>query len=110
MKMSSQPPSIPDKKNQGMSSSAPKRSYQRSSNNSRPTEAEAIKKVVFTKDKIAIRELPSNNFNEDNFKECLNKFLETLHIDPESIDFLHFIEGKLRCGSKKYPFNQLILL
>jgi hypothetical protein len=76
----------------GKPRSAPKRSYQKAvSKNKKPTEVDS-KKVY----KIAIRELPSNNFNEDNFKECLNAFMEALHIPSDSIDFLHFMEGKLR--------------
>jgi hypothetical protein len=40
--------------------------------------------------------LPSKGFSEENFKECLKVFLEALLVNPESVDVLHFMEGKLR--------------
>ena len=77
--MNSQPQSKPERKGsekkgkpKGASKSNAKRNYQKAANKSKPTRDVDVKKVY----KIAIRELPSNNFNEDNFKECLNTFLK----------------------------------
>lgn len=92
--MSNRPQSKPDKKGpekKGKPKSAPKRNYQKAVNKNKPVNADS-KKVY----KIAIRELPSNGFTEDNFKECLKCFIEALQISPDSIDHLHFMEGKLR--------------
>lgn len=54
-----------------------KRNYQKAANKNKPTRDVDVKKVY----KIAFRELPSNNFNEANFKECLNSFLEGMCIE-----------------------------
>lgn len=55
-----------------------KRTHQKAAIKSKPRDADANKKVY----KIAIRELPSNNFNEDNFKECLKTFIEGRYFLP----------------------------
>jgi hypothetical protein len=114
--MSSQPQSKPEKKGlekkvlekKGKPKAVPKRNYQKAVNKNKPTEVET-KKVY----KIAIRELPSNNFNVVNFKDCLNTFIEALGLLPESIEFLHFMQGKLRyylCSHKSlFPIFQLII-
>lgn len=46
--------------------------------------------------KVVIRNLPYNDFNEEKFRKCLEKFINSLNISPECVQFLHFMEGKLR--------------
>ncbi len=46
--------------------------------------------------KVMIRKLPFASFTENNFKECLQNVLTILNIKKEDVDFLHFMEGKLR--------------
>jgi hypothetical protein len=96
--MSSRPPSKPDKRGKPKSAPNPKRnqnnhSYQKAASRNRPNARENDTKKVY---KIGIRELPSKGFSEENFKECLKVFLEALLVNPESVDVLHFMEGKLR--------------
>ena len=69
-----------------------KRNYQKVISKNQKKQVNDSKKVY----KIMIRDLPFNDFNQQKFQEYLLKFLEMIHISEDNVEFLHFIEGKLR--------------
>lgn len=75
------------KKSKGSSSS--------SGSKSKKKDKEAKKEEIKVY-KIEIRKLPTNNFNEDNFKGCLSTALSLLAIKEEDVSVLHFMTGKIR--------------
>jgi hypothetical protein len=44
---------------------------------------------------VAIRKLPSKDFNLERFTEELTQFLNTLNIKKSDVDILSFMEGKI---------------
>ena len=46
--------------------------------------------------KVVIRRLPTKDFSIDTFRSCLDRVLAILQIPPDTVEILHFMEGKLR--------------
>ena len=54
--------------------------------------------------KVAVRKLPMEKFSTENFRECLNRLVSALSIDPEQVYVDHFVPGKLRLGQSVFIY------